>query len=298
MFNQANRSRFVLGTAALLSLCVSGLLAVYAAPLVELNPPVKLLRLLGEDEDTAKEKANTPKTIEKTKTSYAVLQNRDIVLLVDRSKSMTKPDCPDCDRNDHKDLSGVTKQPEAMTSRWQWCKKQMSNLFSEAGDVLHGAVRVVLFASKCQVYPGVDQQAISSIFENNEPKGGTDATQAVRNELDDYFVRKARSGNNTRPLLIAIISDACADDPGALRHVIAKATKRMTSPDEVTISILQLGTDPRAEELFKGLQNDAWSHRGRYNIVSITRFSDLSSMGLAGALVEAVRHSEMTSKAL
>jgi hypothetical protein len=251
---------------------------VYSALLIDLHPwNQRSLSLLVEET-----------RIENAHANLAVLRGRDIVLLVDKSRSMAKIDCPEPFVRETQPLITVGPTEATLTSRWLWCKQQIGHLLQQTKGILPDCIEVVLFSSRCEVFTKIEPEVLSSIFTDNKPAGGTDMTLAIRNQLEQYFERKSRLGGKAKPVLITVISDQCPNDPSALRSLISRATRRMNSSAEISITFLQLGEDPRAEQLFTGLRRDAATHRGRFNIVTLNSFQELCSGGIAPALVHAV----------
>ena len=234
------------------------------------------------------------------KPNISLLCNRDITLIIDRSNSMMKRDCPPADTGDgiwqssnlryfqDEDLYG----PPSPISRWQWCEQQALEFASQAEPIRDDGVTVVVFSSHFQVHKNVRLRNIPEIFSINKPDGTTDTTRALKSQLDDYFDRKYRYHGRIKPLLIALISDDGPDDAYSLRHEIIDCTKQMSNREEIVIAFLQIGTDLRATRLFQGFKRDLATGEAKFNITSVTPFSDLCKDGLSTALVNALISTE------
>jgi uncharacterized protein YegL len=220
----------------------------------------------------------------------AAIADYDVIVFIDSSKSMGKT------------LSGetqwtpnpVAELPSGVPpneSRWQWCSEQTESLSKELRQALSEPVkdqfRVVLFNDRYKVFKDVDMASVPTFFASNRPAGNTNANDALRSQLHEYFAARAHS-DHVKPLLVAMITDGCPDDPWALRQTIIDATKRMNDPGEIAITFLQVGVDPKATRYLRELDNNLVREKARYDIVTTKSFEELSKAGLAQALVDAV----------
>ena len=207
------------------------------------------------------------------------LSSHDVVLIIDKSHSMAISDCfPVVADN-------TTQKLDEPMSRWHWCHEQTLQLAKKSKMSLPNALTVVLFAKTFTTYKNTDLGSLETIFASNKPAGRTDAAAAVSSQIEDYFAKRSNLGDPIRPLLIAIISDGCPDNPNLLCHVIAQATQRMNKPGEISITFLQVGNDRRAIDLLKQLQNGLLDQNAKFNIVSVIPFPELNKIGLPQALV-------------
>jgi hypothetical protein len=206
------------------------------------------------------------------------LATHDVVLLIDKSYSMTKLDClPSA-------LDG--DQTQSTVSRWRWCQEQTLDLTEKIKDAMPAGITVVLFNGNTSVYNNVDAKAIETIFSDNRPKGNTNTAVALKGQLDQYFERRYRLGKETKPLLVAVITDGCPNVPSSLRYAIVDATRQMTTPEEISITFLQVGNDAAGGKILKGLDSGLVSQNAQFDIVDLVSFTELRKKGLARALVE------------
>ncbi len=209
----------------------------------------------------------------------AQLSNHDVALIIDRSRSMLIADCFPAF------IDNITRQFYKPVSRWQWCHEQTLQLTKKTAIVLPNGLTVVLFAKTFDTYNNTDIGSIETIFADNKPDGGTDTAAALSSQIEAYFARKSKLGGHIKPLLIAIISDGCPDNPASFYHVIVKATQSMNQPGEISITFLQVGNDHRAIDLLKQLKNGLLDQNAKYNMVNIIAFPELNKIGLPQALV-------------
>jgi hypothetical protein len=62
----------------------------------------------------------------------------------------------------------------------------------------------------------------------------------------------------------------------------------MKNPNEISITFLQVGVDPKATRYLRELDNDLVRGRASYDIVTSKSFDQLNKSGLALALLDAV----------
>lgn len=219
------------------------------------------------------------------------LAEYDLVVVIDSSASMTykcgfppgalgrEPD------NIKADVSEVRSAP---MTRWEWCLTQAAELTRQTSEALGGRLSVVLFANNSTIYKNVSPTDIRQILASRRPTGGTRATDALKRLMDAYFERKAANGEQTRPLLIAFITDGCPEDACSLRSAIVRATRKMDRPGEINLTFLQVGNDPRAPKLLEGLKRKLMQENAQFDIVNVKRFAELNKKGLARALYEVI----------
>ena len=206
----------------------------------------------------------------------ANLGRHDIVLLIDKSWSMREQDCLSMDRR------------WGVISRWDWCREQTTDLAQQAGSVLKRGISVVLFSWSTMVFPHVDVNQIPRIFQDNHPDGKTREASALATILDDYFQRRSTSRGKVAPLLVAIITDGRPDSESDVRKRIIEATHNMQSPDEIRLTFLLVGQDPRGMQFIQEMDNGLVAQGAKFDIVSSRPFHQLVKTGLAAAMCESL----------
>ncbi|MBX9725129.1 MAG: hypothetical protein K2X81_27245 [Candidatus Obscuribacterales bacterium] len=235
---------------------------------------------------------NWPKwgAVEENRTAKNIeeLRNYDLVMLVDSSNSMAEKDCPPVGSR-----TNIAVIPEASKyscrSRWDWCKDELSKVEEDARGVLSDPMQVVCFSKNISAYGGTRAQAVSAVFAQNEPFGGTNTTLAVHNQIERYFERKERLGAACKPLLITVISDGAPDNSQTLALEIVKASKRMQDPNELRLLFLQVGNEKRGTRVLTKLDNGLLREHAQFDIVSVKNFPEILDNGFVTAMVDEVK---------
>jgi len=214
-----------------------------------------------------------------TPSEVARLSGRHVTLVMDKSGSMKTEDCA-------MPMSLGAFAPRSL-SRWDWCLNQTVDLARQTAQVLPEGLSLVFFSGSDSVYHNVRANTIPNLFMRNSPEGGTNLVGALRRQLDDYF--RAQSMGNRRPLVLAVVTDGAPDSPRALKDLIIEATHKMTAPNQLTISFLQVGNDPKGSDLLEELDRELTTKGASYDIVNVTPFQQVMGRGLAKSLVAAVQ---------
>jgi hypothetical protein len=190
----------------------------------------------------------------------------DIVVIIDKSGSMSAMDCP----------GGM--------SRWEWCQSQLLGASRSLKTVLDRPITLALFSDNYKIFPRSEYSALSTAFAANRPSGGTYLSKPLRAVFDDYFSRKASGGAAVRKLMIQIITDGEPSDREAVIASINQAAERVTRPDEIKISFLQIGGDFEGSRTIQEV-DQAGSFRSNDFVVSRT-FPQVIRLGLLRCLVD------------
>lgn len=198
----------------------------------------------------------------------AALQGRDLVVLIDRSGSMSTTDCPQA------------------ASRWDWCRQQTMRLSAGINEILPKGFCLVLFNSRSKVTENVDAGAIAEAFQNNKPEGGTDTAGALIVQLKAYGDRKKAGA--AKPLVLVVISDGAPNDPNKLRNTLISAANDMTLRNELSVVFVQVGEDNQASAYLDDMAFNLNQEGAKFNIARTIQFDYLKRRGLLPALAEAL----------
>lgn len=210
-------------------------------------------------------------------TSADLLAQYDLVILVDNSNSMNKTDCPPAGSKENIDLSSRYFGKNCL-SRWKWSEMELRN-FQE--KVLR-PLQILSFASQTK-----QAASFRDLFDQNHPYGGTNTTGAIRQQIENYFARSRAPHAKPKPLLLAVLSDGCTDNPSMLRHTIVDASKKLKAASEMQIVFLQIGNDKDGTQILERLDSGLM-RQAKFDIVSTVSYPELLSRGINSTLQDLV----------
>jgi hypothetical protein len=199
------------------------------------------------------------------------LRNHDVVIMQDRSSSMG-------DRESY---------PQGYFPRWYWCLLQAMDLRRQTMRLPTWTFDLVMFSAKFDLYRGVSMDQLPLVFNRNGIWIGTHLAPPMDQVLGEYFQR--RSQGRGKPLIVAVVTDGKPKDMGELCDVIINATRQMRSPNEIHITILQVGTDDESYRKLALLDNGLVRRGARFDIVSVMPFNQATNLGLTRSLLTAVQ---------
>lgn len=221
-----------------------------------------------------------------TQTQIQRLSEHDVVLLIDQSTSMAIADCPPPGAPI---INWNFQAPQNGMTRWNWCKLQTMQLAQTTSGIYRNGFTVVLYDRDYKIFQHVRINQVPTLFRQNAPSpvAGTNVEQAVDVILRDYFTRK-NSGQPVKPLSLSLITDGSPRRIDNLRAIIARATRSLQSPDEISIAMFVIGNrGPRARATIESLA-DIRGAGGKYDIVQVVPFTNVQNYGLSKALAESL----------
>lgn len=211
------------------------------------------------------------------------LSKYDVVVLIDKSSSM-KFDCYARQSSPGGETSQRTGKPRM--SRWEWCREETTTLARDVVETLP-EFRLGMFNDEFEEYDHVTPTQVKDMFVRSKPRGGTYIGKAIKSLFSRYFTRRQVEGESTKPLLIAMITDGCPMDRDSFQKAIIEATHKMNRQNEIKLTILQVGNDPRAPKVLNELDQKLTAREAKYDIVSVKTFDEVQGKGLVRALAEA-----------
>lgn len=195
--------------------------------------------------------------------------NRDYVLLVDKSGSMSTPD-----------VEGK--------SRWDAIKEASVTVARRLDEIDPDGIVFGLFSSKPQRFANAKPEQIEQLFSTNEPGGSTALHLALAAELDDYLQRKAVGKTHPNGEAIFVVTDGAPDDEQKVASVIVNTTKRLTSPNELNITFIQVGKDAHATAYLQRLDDQLEDEGAKYDIVDTITLDTMGTKPFTQVLIDAV----------
>ena len=216
-----------------------------------------------------------------TNKNFKLLSQYNLELLVDRSMSMRKPDCP----------GGL--------SRWDWCGGQAADLAKSLAPFVPSGMTIVPFATQYFVFEHASARHIDYLFNSIGLQFGTRLYEPLSERLDNYFAHWTPS---TKPLLIVVVTDGVPFpkfEPALVKNELIEASRKMNSPGQVTVIFCQIGGEDRfGQRYLSDLDNNLVSSGARYHFVHTISFDNLQTMGLGAALAASIKQYGATTPKL
>ena len=207
------------------------------------------------------------------------LANYNLELIIDRSMSMRKRDCP------------------GYYSRWGWCGMQAEQLGQQIAATTKQGITITTFASDYLVYGNQSPNQIANVFNNSQLQFGTRMGEPLEARLNKALQNRSKTG---KPTLIAIITDGAPHpryEPGFVTEVLVNATNRMTNPQDIKVLFFQVGAqDFKGQRFLQHLDNGLMRYGARYDIVQTVPFEHLQRVGLAQAMADSLNSFSKTTQ--
>ncbi len=199
----------------------------------------------------------------------SIVRDRDYTIIIDKSGSLSQDDG-----------SGKT--------RWQIAEESTLALAKKCEELDGDGITVYLFAGRFRRYDNVKADKVREIFAQHQPMGPSDLKSALADALDNYFQRKALGKAKKNGETILIITDDVPNEPKEIMRLIIEATNKIQREEELGISFIQVGKNPRAREYFKALDDKLQQAGAKYDIVDTVTVDQLEKMSLTDVLLNAV----------
>lgn len=199
------------------------------------------------------------------------LQNRDYVLVLDKSGSMDTADCP----------RGV--------SRWKYAQETVQAISHRLNEYDPDGITVIPFAGNHQTYENTKDAVVEKIFAENYPAGGTVLAPVLKEIFANYLTAKKAGSTKANGEIVMIVTDGCPQDEEDVAKEITKFTQNLSDGrEEFGIVFVQVGKDSHARDYLKRL--DSGLSGAKYDIVSVKTMDDMNDgkVSLSDALVSAL----------
>ena len=175
--------------------------------------------------------------------------SRDYIIIVDRSASMK------------------------LKGRWQEAEEACKVLCSQACKCDADGITLYFFSSHSKTSKGetpaftkyenvATGEEVMKQFQskNNEPHGGTDLVTVFK----DAFVSL-----DGKSLSILVITDGMPDEPAEVSELIKETANSMTKPDDILVTIIQVGDDDKADEYLNELDEGLEKLGCKHDIIDV-----------------------------
>ncbi len=201
-----------------------------------------------------------------------ILRNRDYTVIIDKSNSMSIQDQP------------------GGKSRWQAAQESTFKVAQKCETLDPDGITVYLFATNFRRYDNVTASKVEKIFTENTPSGTTAFADVLKHALDDYFARKAAGKAKPNGETFLVITDGIEGDTEkkAVMELIRDASGKIDRDEELAISFIQVGNNPKVTEFFKALDDRMAEIGAKFDIVDTVIMEEMESMTLTDVLMNAI----------
>jgi hypothetical protein len=200
----------------------------------------------------------------------ALVLDRDYTLIIDKSGSLA-----------------INDQGNGKT-RWEVAQESTFALAKKCEEIDPDGITVYLFSGRFRRYDNVTAEKIMQIYAENEPMGRSDLKTVLQDALDNYFQRKAQGLAKPNGETILVITDSIPDEPKEIIRLIISASQKIDRDEELGISFIQIGNDPKGKEYFKALDDQLQSAGAKFDIVDTITMDDMQGMSLSQVLLNAL----------
>lgn len=205
-----------------------------------------------------------------TAEQLARLKNRDYVVLIDKSGSMSTPDC------------------QNGWSRWKAASEATQAIANRANEYDPDGITVVPFSSGYNTYENTTPDRVAKVFENEEPIGSTNTTAALQSVFDSYLAQKKAGTAKANGVMCIVVTDGQPDDEQSLARAISNFTKKLDSREEFGLSFIQVGKDQHAAKYLNRLDSHLTDEGAKFDIVNTKTFDEVEKVGLNETLIAAL----------
>lgn len=191
------------------------------------------------------------------------IENRDYVLCIDKSGSMSINDC-----------NGK--------SRWDYCKESVLGLLNKLSTIDPDGVDLYFYNTSFTKHENVTPQTLNDVWSKTSPIGGTMFAPVLKDVFNQHFSKQAR------PTTVLFITDGEASDQGDTINEIVKAANKLEADAELAVSFIQVGKDGAASEFLRKLDDDLQGKGAKFDIVDAKTMHDLESTSIEQVLIDAI----------
>ncbi len=199
-----------------------------------------------------------------------LLEDRDYTLIIDKSGSMA-----------------TTEQKNGRT-RWEILQESTFALASKCEYFDHDGITVYVFSNTFQRYDHVTSAKVKQVFAEHQPGGTTNLAGVLQNTINNYFQRKVEGKTKKNGEIILVVTDGEPCDRQAVIETIINATQRIDRPEELGISLIQVGSDPNVTKFFTALDDLLPTIGAKFDICDTVTLDQIEEMSLVDVLMNAL----------
>ncbi|MDR3616370.1 MAG: hypothetical protein P4L53_22610 [Candidatus Obscuribacterales bacterium] len=186
------------------------------------------------------------------------------------------------------DISGSMASPDGTDglSKFDWCREQVASLADRLAPYAR-TVDITVFNNRFQTAESCNRDAISAIYSGIRPGGGTALATPLLTRCEAALAKRQAGG---RPTLIAVITDGLPGDRLAVCQNLITFTQKLSHPDDVVVTILQIGENFSGQGFCIDLDDNLVSNGAKYDIIDTRTFDELRTESMPTALVHALEN--------
>lgn len=200
----------------------------------------------------------------------SIVEERDYTLIIDKSGSMSAPD------------------QAGGKSRWETAQESTLALARACEKIDPDGITVYLFSGRFRRYDNVTSEKVAQIYRENDPMGRTDLAGVLEDALTNYFQRKAVGEAKPNGETILVVTDGEPDDRKMVMRIIIEASRQIDRDEEIGISLIQVGSDRRATQYLKALDDQLQTAGAKFDIVDTITIDDMEDLTLTEVLLNAI----------
>lgn len=208
--------------------------------------------------------------------STALLANRDYTVIVAKSSGNFMVTAPYAEK------------------RWLDAQASMLALVEHCQKFDPDGVTIYITSSQAKdlgsfkKYEQVTIDRLEQVFQDNEPPGSFDLTEALQAALNAYFMRKQTSQAKANGETILVVTDGEPGDRMAMAKVIAEATQKLDRDEELGIGFAQIGDDAIARGFFNALDDHLRAIGAKFDIVATQVLTQIEPNCLTQFLLDVI----------
>jgi len=193
--------------------------------------------------------------------SNPAMMSRDYTIIVDRSGSMNAQEETHVPQKLANRTNGRFHAGRQRMSLWKEAEAALTFLADAAVREDPDGISLIFFDHTVNVLENVrDANQIMNEFHNNRPNRGTTRTDlALAEAVTPDTLGRAET--------ILVITDGKPNDQGAVEDVIVNAARQLCRDEDLSITFIQVGSDPGAEEFLEYLDDGLEKKHGIFDIV-------------------------------
>ncbi len=193
------------------------------------------------------------------------LENRDYVVLIDKSGSMVGTDTP----------TGQT--------RFKYAEESTIALAKKLETLDPDGITLIPFAGQFKVYDNVTAAQVANVFHENEPMGGTVLAAPLKRVFSDFLALKSSGRMKENGMICVVVTDGEPQDGPEVAAAIVDFTKKLDNgDDEFGLLFFQVGKDHQATKYLQMLDDNLKG--AKFDIVDTKTFDEIENIGVLAAL--------------